>query len=144
MLTGHAGLRCDARALQPLADQLKGTINRVKLSTTGFGIGFYPSPVSRLPSPVAPHWCSIGHCRGSNRGRSGARGGLTRDMTSALVAFHVAAHAKRFTTAGMRTAERLFASVAMRVNAQAGRSRKGLVACAADVSVITGRESRNS
>lgn len=57
-------------------------------------------------------------------------------MATPLMALHVAAHRERLSTPSVRAAERLLTSVTVRVNPQARRPRKGLVAGAADVPVV--------
>lgn len=57
-------------------------------------------------------------------------------MTTSLVALHVAAHAKGLAATDVRAAEGLLARVAVRVDAQAGGAREGLVAGAADIPVV--------
>ena len=63
-------------------------------------------------------------------------------MAAALVALHVTPYAESLSTAGLRALVGFLASVAMAVDAKAAWSRKGLVACGADVSVLRLREGR--
>jgi hypothetical protein len=84
-------------------------------------------PMDVQSSPLA----RLHHSRWSRRGRNRAGG-----MATALVALHVAAHAKGLPAAGVGAAEGLLAGVRVRVDAQAGRAREGLVAGAADVAVV--------
>lgn len=57
-------------------------------------------------------------------------------MTATFVALHVAPHAEGFTTTRVGAAEGLLSGVAVGVDAETGRSREGLVARSADVSVV--------
>lgn len=57
-------------------------------------------------------------------------------VAAPLVALHVAPYAEGLAAASVGAAERLLAGVAVRVDAKAGRSGEGLVAGAADVSVV--------
>lgn len=57
-------------------------------------------------------------------------------MATALMTLHVAPHTEGLPTAGVCAAERLLAGVAVRVDAQTGRAREGLVAGAADVAIM--------
>lgn len=70
-------------------------------------------------------WCLY---HGGGDGASG--------VAAALVALHVASYAERLTAAGVGAAEWLLASVAVRVDAQAGWSGEGLVASPADIPVV--------
>jgi hypothetical protein len=62
--------------------------------------------------------------------------GRRRRVAAALVAFHVAAHAKRLAAARVRTLERLLACVAVRVDAQAAGPRESLLARRAHVAIL--------
>lgn len=57
-------------------------------------------------------------------------------MTSSLMALHITPHGEGLATARMRTPEWLLAGVRVAVDAQRGRAREGLVACAADIPVV--------
>lgn len=77
---------------------------------------------------------------GSPRTKSDWRG--RGAMTAALVTLHVASDAESLSASGLRAHERLLASVAVTVDPQATRSRKGLVARLANVSVLGRRKVR--
>jgi hypothetical protein len=57
-------------------------------------------------------------------------------MATTLVTLHIAPHAEGLAAASMCAAERLLASVAVGVDAEAGGPREGLVACPADVAIM--------
>lgn len=57
-------------------------------------------------------------------------------MATTLMTLHIAPYAEGLAAAGMCATERLLASVAVGVDAQAGGPRKGLVACPADVAIM--------
>lgn len=57
-------------------------------------------------------------------------------VAATLVALHVASYAEGLAAAGVSAAEWLLAGVAVRVDAQAGRSGEGLVASSADVPIV--------
>lgn len=68
----------------------------------------------------------LDHCSGDG----------TASVAATFVALHIASHAEGFPAPGMCTAEGLLAGMAVGVNSQARGSREGLVACAADISVM--------
>lgn len=57
-------------------------------------------------------------------------------VATTLMTLHVAAHTEGLPTTSVGAAEGLLARVAVRVDAQAGRSREGLVAGAADIAIM--------
>lgn len=66
----------------------------------------------------------------------GATLGSTATVATSLVALHITAYTEGLATAWTRATEWLFTGVAVRVNAEAGRSGEGLIAGAADIPVM--------